>query len=322
MTCVVDKYIPFIQGRLEKVFDHVEYLDPAQITNAQLSDADALIIRTRTQCNQSLLHNTSVRFIGTATIGTDHIDFDYCSKHGITAVSAPGCNARGVAQYVESAISALNLANKFSNRIPTIGIIGVGHVGRLIEQMAKRLGFNTMLYDPPRQRAEGGNYWVKDLSDIAHNADIITFHVPLTMTGQDKTYHLADESFIEQCKKDAVIINAARGGIVDEQALIKHAERRSIVIDTWENEPHINTVLLDIAKISTPHIAGYTEEGKRNATRMILEKLSEYLGKDIDVSDLLTKTEPLPTYDIMQYNKLLRTSPHDFEHLRQTYTLR
>ncbi len=317
MRCVVDKYIPFIQGRLEHLFDTVTYLDPKQINHSAVCDADVLLIRTRTLCTEALLGNTKVKFIGTATIGTDHIDLAYCRQQGITVCNAPGCNARGVAQYVESALDRLGIK---SNQ--TIGIVGVGHVGRLVEDMAKRLGLKTMLYDPPRQRIEGGDKWIANISDIAKEADIITFHTPLTKSGPDKTYHLADNDFLTLCKQDAIIINAARGGIIDEEALIRYADRFRIVIDTWENEPNINTTLLNQTTIGTPHIAGYSDEGKRNAARMILERLAEYMQISVDTSDLQTDHQPLPVYDIMQDDKMLRKAPQHFELLRQQYTFR
>ena len=321
MKCVVDKYIPFIGHRLDNIFDEVLYLEPAQITQSTIDDADVLLIRTRTWCNEQLLCNSRVKFIGTATIGTDHIDLNYCIERGIYACNAPGCNARGVAQYVESAICAkVNVLSTKDNL--TIGIVGVGHVGSLVEQMAKRYGMQTLLYDPPRQRAEGGTQWISDLTDIAQQADIITFHTPLTKEGTDSTWHIADKQFFDLCRPNALIINAARGGVIYEKALLDGQYGFDVVIDTWEGEPYINRAMLERASIATPHIAGYSEEGKRNATRMILEQLAAFLKCEIDLSGLQTSSEPLPVYDIMADDALLRNNPQAFEQIRQNYKLR
>ena len=314
MRCVIDKYIPFINGRLEGLFDVVQYLEPESINHDNIRNADVLLIRTRTRCNRELLEGTKVGLIATATIGIDHIDLDYCRKAGIRVCNAPGCNARGVAQYVESALSYLNFSRG------TIGIVGVGHVGRLVQQMAERHGFRALLYDPPRQRTEGGSQWTTDISELAREADVITFHTPLTRKGTDATFHLADDAFLSCCKNDVLIINAARGGVVDESALLKHNVR--CVIDTWENEPHINQELLHHALIATPHIAGYSAEGKRNATRMILEQLSDFIGRTIDLTGLQTGSQPLPVYDIMQDDGRLRNEPQAFERIRQKYVFR
>ena len=325
MFCIADKYIPYLQGRLEPYLDKVSYLEPAEITHDAVCEADVLLIRTRTRCDESLLHDTKVRFIGTATIGTDHIDSLYCRQHQIVTCNAPGCNARGVAQYVESALSQSGILKTALQQPITIGIVGVGHVGSLVQQMAERHGLRVMLYDPPRMHTEGGQQWTADLSDIARKADIITFHTPLTKTGEYKTYHLADLQFLSQCKHGAVIINAARGGIIDEEALCSEqmaAKNFRLIIDTWDGEPHINEQLLKQTTIATPHIAGYSEEGKRNATRMILEQLSQYLGININIDDLQTDNKPLPIYDIMADDKLLRQSPDNFEQLREQYKLR
>ena len=360
MLCVADKYIPYLKGRIDKYFDKVLYLEPSEITCEVLYNCDILLIRTRTKCNQSLLEGTKVKFIATATIGTDHIDMEYCRRQGIMVCNAPGCNARGVAQYVESALFQLGIRNlelgirseefRIKNDVKTIGIIGVGHVGSLVFETAKRLGLKTLLYDPPRQRNEGGNQWTTDLFDVAKKSDIITVHTPLTNDGDDKTYHLIDSDFLKHCKPNAIIINAARGGIIDEAALMSIYSERArrhaptmirnnsqlstfnnsqlstfnfqLILDTWENEPDINIDLLNITTIATPHIAGYSDEGKRNATRMILEQLAEYLHCEIDTTDLATSHEPLPVYDIMRDDQSFRANPQDFERLRQQYHFR
>ncbi len=326
MKCVADKYIPYLKGRLEPFFDEVYYLEPREITCEVLLDIDIILIRTRTKCNKSLLKGTKVKFIGTATIGTDHIDLDYCLQNGITVCNAPGCNSRGVAQYVESALYRFGikkLESGISLSEKSIGIIGVGHVGKMVVAMAQRLGLKPLLYDPPRQRFEGGNQWTADLRDVAERSDIITVHTPLTLCGNDKTYHLINADFLKLCKPEVIIINAARGGVIDEQAVLQFSERAfKLVIDTWENEPDINLQLLQKAAIATPHIAGYSDEGKRNATRMVLEQLAQYMHCDFDTAGLATSSDPLPIYDIMNDDRLFRANPQDFEYLRQHYHFR
>jgi len=310
MKIIIDKNIPFICGVFENVAE-VQYLPNQEINNQTVKDADVLIIRTRTLCNEQLLKNTKVRFIATATAGSDHIDFDFCRKNNIEIAVAAGCNARSVAQYVGAAIGFwLNIPRKerkgftqrtqrtdnknfalfayplrslrgiIKNKKLTIGIVGYGHVGKEVEKVAKLLNFNILLNDPPLQKATGDKKFVS-LQHIAENADIITFHTPLTFDGEFPTKNLADKFFFETLKRKPLIINTARGGVVDETELLKAYKNGKItdfVIDCWENEPQISHELLQNALIATPHIAGYSADGKANATKMSVRAVAEFFG--------------------------------------------
>ncbi|MDE6322404.1 MAG: 4-phosphoerythronate dehydrogenase, partial [Muribaculaceae bacterium] len=271
---IVEDKIPFIRGVLDP-FCRVSYLPADRIDAAAMSDADALITRTRTRCDAALLDASPCRFIATATIGTDHIDLDYCRRRGITVANAPGCNAPAVAQWVLA--SALTLRSD-DPRTLTMGIVGVGHVGRQLAQWASQLGYRLMLCDPPRACKEGGAGF-STLDEIARQADIITFHTPLTRSGDDATYHLGGEEFFSSLKRRPLVMNAARGGVMDTHAAIRAIELGQVsamAIDTWEGEPSINHTLLQFADIATPHIAGYSMMGKVRATAMALNAFTQH----------------------------------------------
>ena len=314
MEIIADKYIPFLQGLLEP-YARIAYLEPEDITPESVRNADALLIRTRTKCNADLLRNSKVQFIATATIGFDHIDTCYCDEHNIEWTNAPGCNAQGVCDYVEEALASINRPHA------TLGIVGVGHVGSLVAEMSQRKGYTILLNDPPKHIGV-------NLEDIARRADIITFHTPLTTTGNYPTYHLCDEPFLDKCKPDAVIINAARGGVVDEKALLKKLQnpdsQLSAVIDTWEGEPHLNKALLKEVRIGTYHIAGYTLRGKINATNLCLAALCTHFA--LPILQIPKKALPLQaetgTGWIREVDRQLRQQPDNFETLRETYKLR
>ncbi len=315
MLVIIDKYIPFLRGILEP-YCEVKYLEPDEITADSVSDADALLVRSRTRCDAALLEGSKVRFIATATIGYDHIDTAYCESHGIFWTNCPGCNAQGVCDYVEEAIRTTPAASV--KKSPVMGIVGVGHVGSLVAEMAERRGCRVLLNDPPKGIGV-------PLEQIAREADIITFHTPLTKDGAYPTYHLCDEHFLSLCKKNAVIINAARGGVIDEEAALLPENRGKIfVIDTWEGEPDINKRLLDAAEIATCHIAGYTLQGKVNATNMCLSALCKHFS----LPELQVPAETLPTprhagqYWLLEVDHKLRQNPEYFEYLRETYPLR
>lgn len=342
MKIVVENHIPYIQGYLEPFAD-VVYLSADAITREAVADADVLLTRTRTRCDASLLEGSRCRFIGTATIGTDHIDLDYCHSHGITVVNAPGCNAPAVAQYVHSTIAHWLSDNGLTAadcRSLSLGIVGVGHVGSIIERWARMLGYNVLLCDPPRARREGDGTFV-DIDTIAHEADIITFHTPFTKSGNDATYHLCDDNFINSLSHCRLLINSARGAIADNSALLRALTDGKIAdaaIDCWENEPHINLDLLKAAYVATPHIAGYSAEGKLRATSMLLEALSSHFGWKIEApqpaTPLLGAANVTMRSIAESYNPLLDTaalkalgnSPEKFaqgfESLRNHYNLR
>lgn len=324
MKVVADSHIPYLRGVLEP-YAEVAYLEPQAITSDVVKDADALLVRTRTRCDAKLLDESDVSFIGTATIGYDHIDRDYCQQKGIFWTNAPGCNAQGVCDYVESALHHLGyLPNKrflLKNDAPlTIGIVGVGHVGKLVEKMAASYGMNILLCDPPRAMAEAAEKFVS-IERIAHESDIITFHTPLTKEGVFPTWHMADETFFRACKPNALIINAARGGIIDEAALLQAAN--PCVIDCWEGEPAINRELLHKSSVATFHIAGYTKLGKYNATEMILSSFSDFFHLPIlKIEKNVVPLQNNSIFDILSISENLKKAPEKFEELREAYELR
>lgn len=319
MRILIDKYVPFVQGVLEP-YANVEYLSPEEFTIDKVRDAHALIVRTRTKCDERLLADSQVSCITTATIGYEHIDTAYCETHQIKWYNAPGCNAAGVCDYVEDAISVLQREGKLPLH-PIVGIVGVGHVGRLVETMVKAKGWLVMKNDPPRAEIEPNEEWTS-LTDIAKQADIITFHTPMTCIGKYPSYHLCDALLLSLMKPSAVVINASRGGVVDEVAL-----RRSshiCVLDTWETEPQISEVMLRYATIATPHIAGYTLQGKINASNACLENICKHFGWPVQVVDMSQVPAAGDREEgwIRRADKVLRAHPKQFEYLRESYKLR
>ena len=283
MKFIIDDKIPYIQGILEPFAD-VEYIPGALISAKDLKDADALIVRTRTKCDRELLEGSSVKFITTATIGFDHIDSEYCKEAGIQWTNAPGCNAESVNQYIISALTHWSEIKNTQLNGKTLGIIGVGNVGSKVAKSAKTLGMNILLNDPPRARKEGKNGFV-ELSQILDEADIITLHVPLNMEGRDKTFHMVDEEFIKKWKNPDLIINTCRGEVTKTEALIKGlqlCELGNAIIDCWENEPDINIILFEKCLFSTPHIAGYSRDGKANGTSQSIKAMSRFFNLGID----------------------------------------
>ncbi|MDP3582352.1 MAG: 4-phosphoerythronate dehydrogenase, partial [Ignavibacteria bacterium] len=280
---VADDKIPFLKGVLEPFAD-VIYLPPKEISRETVKDADALLVRTRTKCNADLLENLSVKFIATATIGFDHIDGAYCDANKIRWMSAPGCNSSSVQQYIASALVTIAANKKFKLSDKTIGIVGVGNVGSKVEKLASALGMKVLLNDPPRARKEGGEKFVS-LDELVEKSDIITFHVPLNKAGVDKTFHLADEKFFEKFNKSKIMINSSRGEVVETNALklaVKDGSVSDLVLDVWENEPNIDSELLELTDIATPHIAGYSADGKANGTAICVNALSEYFNLGLE----------------------------------------
>lgn len=333
MRVIVESHIPHIRGLIEP-FASVDYLEPVEFTPEAVRDADALIVRTRTRCNAALLDGSRVRFIGSATIGTDHIDLDYCDKYGITVRNAPGCNAPAVAQWVFAAIHAWMQQRGITNPDGlTLGIVGVGHIGSIVARWARQLGFTVLLNDPPREKGENkdGSFDVifSPLDELQRRCDIITFHTPITRDGQWPTWHLCDTAFLNGLSRCRLIMNAARGPIADNAALLGwHGD---IALDCWENEPAISLPLLDRCVVATPHIAGYSREGKQRGTAMMLEALNEFYGWDIPIPTIdapatgaaqVTLDGIAASYDIMADTAALKAAPANFESLRNTYPLR
>ena len=327
---VADRDIPFLAGVLEPWFE-VRYLAGNAIGPADVRDAVALLVRTRTRCNAALLAESAVRFIGTATIGTDHIDTEYCASRGITVASAPGCNAPAVAQYVRVALRALALDRPGT----TLGIIGVGHVGSLVAEVGRRAGMHVLLNDPPREAAEGPSGFTP-LPALLAASDVVTLHIPLWPENRD----FADEAFFAAMKPGATFINASRGEVVDETALLAARPRLGhLVLDVWKNEPAINRALLAASDIATPHIAGYSIQGKINGTQAVVRALGEAFGIDplrdfsipvfgpgvsVPASNFPVPGVFLPqdTYDIWKDDSSLRRDPSSFESLRRHYSFR
>lgn len=317
MRIISDIYIPFILEAVHNEWPHVEIvpMKPEQIDADAVRDADVLVVRTRTKVDEQLLAGSSVRLVCTATIGFDHIDTAYCESHGIQWMSCPGCNAQAVCDYIEEAIEEVESQKSKVKCAQTIGIVGVGHVGSLVAKMAERKGMKVLLNDPPKGIGVS-------LDEIAKKCDMITFHVPL----DSSTYHLCDEAFLNQCKPGALIINAARGGVVDEQALLRSGH--PYILDTWENEPDIDPQVVQSALRASMHIAGYSIEGKRNASQMCLDAISSQFGlPSIDISVYTYHGTAQPKNNnsepwLAVITDQLKAHPEQFELLRKNYPLR
>jgi len=278
MKIIADSRIPFVQEAFSDVAE-VTILDTQQIVPEAIRDADALLIRSEIKVDKSLLHDSRVKFVATATIGTDHIDVDYLQHRGIGFASAPGSNANSVAEYIVAALLVLEERCKISLAGKTLGVVGVGNVGSIVVRYARALGLQVLQNDPPLARATGNPVFLPLVELV--NADIITIHVPLTKTGPDKTLRLFDDRRICAMRPGSVLINTSRGAVV-ETAAIKNALRArhlaACVLDVWENEPAIDAELLSLVTLGTPHIAGYSFDGKVNGTVMIHRAACEYFG--------------------------------------------
>ena len=260
-------------------FGEVVTLPGRQISNESLQDCDALIVRSRTRVDEELLRNSKIHFVGSTVAGLDHIDQPYLKDNAITLSSAQGCNANAVAEYVISAIANLSHDYNFKLSGRTLGIIGVGNVGRRLDLKAKQLGIKTLLNDPPRESAEGSEHFVP--LDEALGADIVTFHTPLTFSGIYSTHNLLNSHNFNHIKKDAIIINAARGGIINE-LIWEITPTKANIIDCWENEPNINPTLQKSAYWATPHIAGHSIDAKFMGSFMIYKDLCKYIKKPLN----------------------------------------
>lgn len=321
MKVVIDHKIPYIQDAIGKIADEVVFLPGDAFTRETVKDADALIVRTRTHCNKELLEGSQVKFIATATIGYDHIDVDYCREAGITWTNCPGCNAGSVEQYIHSVLLLLQREKGLELEKSTIGIVGVGHVGSRVKRMAEEWGMKVLLNDPPR--ADRGEEGFVDLETIARECDVITFHTPLNRGGKYATYHLVDEDFLFSLERTPYFINASRGEVVDTASLLAAlaaGKVKDAIIDTWEYEPNISRELLEVAFLATPHIAGYSADGKANATRMSLEALCRHFGIEADFSIL--PPEGPTDYDPIRDSEWLKAAPGKFEWFRGNYPLR
>ncbi|MDD2435967.1 MAG: 4-phosphoerythronate dehydrogenase PdxB [Massilibacteroides sp.] len=339
MKLIADYTIPFLKGIAED-FAEVLYLPSTDFSPAAVKDADALIVRSVDKCTRELLEGSRVKLIVTATIGFDHIDTAYCEEAGIVWKNVPGCNAVSVAEYVVSALlyTALKLDERLAGK--TIGIIGVGHVGKEVERCCSALGMQVLRNDPPRAELEGESNFVS-LDVIAREADVITLHTPLEKTGKYPTYHLADQTFFKKLKLRPWFLNAARGGILDTKALIEAKKEglvSELILDCWEREPAIDRQLLDLATIATPHIAGFSADGKANATRACLENIATFFQiPSIRTAEVLPPPPSRAVIDLSKstispiaqavfhcfnpelIDKRLRKAPEKFEDFRAHY---
>ena len=328
MKIVVDNKIPYIRETICQLADEVVFLSGAAITADDVRDADVLVVRTRTRCNRQLLEGSKVQLVVTATIGYDHIDTQWLESAGIRWTNCPGCNSGSVAQYLECALLLLEQQKGLPLRQSTIGIVGCGHVGSKVKAVAERLGMRVLVCDPPL-----GNPGFVSLDEIERNSDIITFHVPLTKEGEYATWHLADDNFFHRLSRVPYIINTSRGEVVDNKALLHALEdgrMRDAVIDVWENEPHPDAALLEKVFIGTPHIAGYSADGKVNADNMVIDAICHQFGlphPGIIVPPALPEDfhysgSPLELYNPMVDSQKLKAEPSLFEQLRNNYPLR
>ncbi|HER08583.1 MAG TPA: 4-phosphoerythronate dehydrogenase [Bacteroides sp.] len=339
---VADDRIPFLQGVLEKVAE-VSYLPGNTIKQSDLKDADCLITRTRTRCDRALLEHTNVRLIASATIGFDHIDTGYCRAAGISWTNAPGCNASSVQQYMASVWLHLATWMGFTLEGRILGVVGAGHVGSPVAEAAEALGMQVLLNDPPRKRAEKSDLFM-ELDEVLAQADIITLHVPLNRGGMDNTLGMVDRRFVEQMRKGSILINTSRGEVIRESGLmegIRGGRLAGVVLDVFSGEPEIDRKLLDAITIGTPHIAGYSLDGKAGGTTMSVRAVSRFFKLGLDHwSPAYIPSPEQPeiradasgkdhesllwevyrqTYDVTADDRRLREDPGAFEKLRAAY---
>ncbi len=343
MKILVDENMPYARELFSRLGE-VRAVPGRPIPTDALTDADALMVRSVTKVNEALLGDKAIKFVGTATAGTDHVDQPWLVQAGIGFSAAPGCNAIAVVEYVFSALLMLAERDGFALADRTVGIVGVGNVGGRLQKRLEALGIKTLLCDPPRaDNGDEGDF--RSLDDLVAEADVITFHTPLYKEGQYKSLHLADESLIRRLKPGTILINACRGPVVDNAALLKCLEagqKLSVVLDVWEPEPDLNLALLDNVDLGTSHIAGYTLEGKARGTTQVFEAYSQFIGQpqEVALSTLLPAPEfgrislhgPLdqPTlkrlvhlvYDVRRDDAPLRKVagiPGEFDKLRKNY---
>lgn len=338
MKIVADKDVPFLCGVFEP-YAEVVYKEGKEIGRADVADADALVIRTRTRCDAGLLEGSSVRMIATATIGMDHIDIEYCRSHGIEVYNAEGCNSGGVMQYVFSALYGVASRKAIKLDDYVFGVIGVGNVGSKVAALAELLGFKVLRCDPPRAEREGPEGFCT-LEYLLANSNVVTLHVPLDAV----TRKMAGEDFFTAMQPGAIFINASRGEVVDEDALKEALPKfGAVIIDTWNNEPDVDEDLMDMVDIATPHIAGYSYRGKQNGTASAVRSVARHFGIET-LYDFYPVNE-MPEYEpvkldltgmkqgeiaaLFQYNYPIftddfrfRMEPGNFEKMRSEYQYR
>ncbi|MDR2234462.1 MAG: 4-phosphoerythronate dehydrogenase [Tannerella sp.] len=346
LKVVADDKIPFLKGVLDPYVE-VVYLPGSKITPSDVADADAIFTRTRTSCNEALLKNSRVKLIVTATIGYDHIDTVWCEANGITWVNAPGCNSSSVQQYITAALLVAAGEKNLQLADMTLGVIGVGNVGSKVAKAGAALGMRVLLNDPPRSEKEGDHLFTS-LDNLLTQSDIVTCHTPLTKHGTYPTYHLSSTDFFSQMKDNAIYINTSRGSVTDTAALKQAAQTKlsGYIIDVWENEPDIDMWLLEHALISTPHIAGYSSDGKANGTAVCVREFCRFFGLNILPEWYPVSIPPPPmsteiqidctgktaqhvyyeavthSYPIWEDSQRLKQNPEKFEYFRGSYWIR
>ncbi|WP_448124744.1 4-phosphoerythronate dehydrogenase PdxB [Pseudomonas veronii] len=289
MLIVADENIPLLDAFFQG-FGEIRRVPGRSIDRATVEQADVLLVRSVTNVNRALLEGSKVRFVGTCTIGTDHLDLDYFQRAGIQWSSAPGCNARGVVDYVLGSLQTLAEIEGADLNQRTYGVVGAGEVGGRLVKVLEGLGWNVLVCDPPRQIAEDGDY--VSLEQIIEQCDVISLHTPLTKSGNGSTWHLFDRERLNRLKPGAWLINASRGPVVDNAALrdvLLSREDLQAVLDVWEGEPEVDVDLADLCVLATPHIAGYSLDGKQRGTAQIYQAFCAHLGQApaIELSDLL-----------------------------------
>lgn len=338
MKLVIDKSIPFIDGVFEPYAESVVYKEGRDICRDDVLDADGLVIRSRTRCDASLLEGTKVKIIATSSIGTDHIDLDYCHAHSILTRKAEGSKSGGVMNYVFSALYGTAARKSIPLAGAVFGIVGAGSAGTRVALTAKALGFKVLLCDPPRAEAEGPEQFCS-LDYLLHNSDIVSLHVPLNAS----TRGLADAYFFSKMKYGAFFINTSRGEVVIEEDLISAIPKLGpVIIDTWTGEPDINHTLLNLVDIGTPHISGYTYQSKLTSTSMAVRAIARFFGIQelYDYFPKVDKTLEAIKLDLadgsqgriasaIQYNYpiftddfMFRMNPSGFLELRKAYQYR
>lgn len=289
MKIVADENIPFVVECFSSIGEVVT-VSGREITPKAVADTDVLLVRSITPVNKDLLAASKVKFVGTATIGFEHVDVDYLKDNDIGFASAPGSNANSAAEYVITALLEIRQRHNINLQGKSIGIIGVGNVGSRMAKKCAALAMNTYLNDPPLQRQTRNSKYLP--IENLYDCDFITFHTPLTFEGVDKTFHLADEKFFKSLRPGCIFINTSRGGVVDSGALketIRTGKLKAVILDVWEDEPNIDTELLQMVDIGTPHIAGYSLDGKIAGMIMIYKAVCEHfvLEAKLDIEDFL-----------------------------------
>ena len=341
MKILAEYSVPYLRGVIEQLGE-VTYLPSEEFSPETVADKDWLIIRSITKCTPQLLSGSAVKLITTATIGYDHIDTDYCRAHNIAWFNAPGCNSEAVGQWFGSICASLEVHEGFEPKGKVLGIVGVGHVGKVIERYARALGMQVLRNDPPRAEAEGDSGFVSP-GEIISSCDLITFHTPLTRGGKYPTYHLCNDELVRGMRRNPLVINACRGAVTDTSALLSGLEKgviRDVILDCWEGEPEVSPSLLTKALRATPHIAGFSADGKANGARTCVENGIRFFS--LPAIDLSSMTPPPPeepiieleqwrdhrianallhTLDLTAVEQKLRRDPDTFESLRRGYSL-